>query len=371
MPAHAIALTARAHRWGGDGAMNRAALWLAGLCLVPPGPAATSPGTPAIPVGPERQGYWGFALGLYPAEAARRGFGFPPGLGEVAQLGASHVLVPVSWTQSDVRSADLAPDAETLSDGQLLEVIDEAHTQGLRALLMPQVRLRHASAQQWRGVLRPRDRAAWWRTYRAFVLPYAELARRAGVAMLVIGSELSSMSSVADGPHWAELSKAARAAYPGPLAYGANHDALDLSTPFEHVDVIGVSAYFPLGSRSPQDWARFERRWRRIGERLRALRRQAGKPLVLLEVGYPSQAGAAATPWNYTSSAPIDLEEQRAAYAALVSVAAQARWLDGVLFWHWFGPGGEHDRWYTPRGKPALVEVSRLFQARARRQRGP
>jgi len=308
---------------------------------------------PAIPSGPDPAGYWGFALGLHPEAADRRGFAFPPDVDEVRATGATHVLLPVSWTQDGVDGTALVPGRDTLADDLLVDVVRRAHAAGLGTILLPIVEIRGAGPKDWRGVIEPRDRARWWRSYARFVLRYARIAREEGVAMLVIGSELTSMSTDRDAGRWAELAERVRAVYPGPLAYGANHDALDLHAPFAHVDVVGVSAYFPLARDRDAPPEALRESWRRHAERLRLLHQRTGKPVVVLEVGYPSVDGAAVRPWDYTSGAPIDLEEQRAAYAALADAVRSSPWLHGVLLWHWLGPGGPHDRWYTPRNKPA------------------
>lgn len=314
---------------------------------------------------PDASGYWGFAVGLHPAEAARRGFAFPPDMREVRATGANYVLLPVSWEQHDVHATALNPHDETVSDAALIEVIAAAHAEDLNVILMPLIELHTGAAHDWRGVLRPADPAAWWGAYRAFILHYANLATASGVAMLVIGSELSSMSADVHRSEWDGLAASVRQAYPGQLAYGANHDALDLRGPWDVVDVVGVSAYFPL-QRDATTSTPFDASWRTIAERLAQVRSEIDKPLILLEVGYRSVRGATRKPWDYGSGGLVDVEEQRQAYSAFVNATHDAPWLHGALFWTWLGPGGPHDRWYTPRGKPALHEAERLLRARVR-----
>ena len=346
-------------------------VWLVAVAL---GLSASSAGGSANdcaihpPHGPDANGYWGFSVGLYPAEAERRGFAFPPDFEELRSTGARDVVLPVSFRQEGVTAVELLSSPDTLPDATLRHVIRDAHEARLGVVLLPLVDLVGGGPGEWRGVLRPANVDAWWRSYTRFLLHYAELAQTEGVEMLVIGSELSSLSGPGSEARWAGLTRSVRATYDGPLAYGANHDALDLRAPFAFVDVVGVSAYFPLTrSKDGRSGNLYAESWRRIARRLARLRRELDKPLVLLEVGYASVADATQHPWDYTSSMPIDLEEQRAAYAALTDVALDADWLDGVLFWNWLGPGGAHDRWYTPRGKPAMAEATRLLRGRTGR----
>jgi hypothetical protein len=320
----------------------------------------------------------GVAIGLYPEHPL-------PGLDEVRALGAEAVSMPVPWQIDDVASDRIAPFEGTIADGELVRMIAAAHgagtttatcrsagpdratTRRLRVALMPYLVVRDGNDGAWRGVLRPRDRAAWWRAYASFVLHYAAIAQRCGVDTLVLGSELSSMQGESD---WEALAKRVRGIYAGRLAYVSNHDALDLTAPFPHVDVAGVSAYFPLTRDLDAPVAELHAAWRKILVDLHRFAQRVDRPLVLFEVGYPSIDGAAVVPWDDTIGAPIDLEEQHRAYDAMTRGLLDAPWLHGTFFWIWYAPGGSLDRGYTVRGKPAEAVVRAYFEAvRARRSR--
>ena len=92
--------------------------------------------------------------------------------------------------------------------------------------------------------------------------------------------------------------------------------------------------------------------------------RLVGRPLVLTEVGYLSQRGAVAHPWDEGARDPIDLDEQKRAYAAVRQAWTPSLLLDGVYFWNWYGWGGDTSRSYTPRGKPAAEEIKLWFESR-------
>jgi hypothetical protein len=326
--------------------------------------AVLLPGHAAIPSPERAPALWGLAVGTYADEARRRGLPFPPDMTEVRALGASAVLLPVSWMQADARATHIEPGAETLADDRLVGMTRDASRAGLDVVWMPMVRLRDAASGMWRGELDPDTPDAWWRSYGRFIRHYAELARRAGVDVLVIGSELTSMAGAGDRARWQRLGRRVRRVFAGRLAYVANHDALDRRAPFAAVDIVGANAYFSLAD-DPDAPARVLRRaWARHARQLERLAHSTDKPLVLFEVGYPSMDGAAVRPWDYTSGAPIDLGEQRDAYEAFARTAGAAPWLDGALFWIWFGPGGVHDRYYTPRDKPAARVLRRLLSRR-------
>jgi hypothetical protein len=334
------------------------ALLLAAACAhpaLPPPPVAAGP-APAWSYPALR--WRGMALGLWdhaapePAYAAR--------LDEIAALGADAVLLPVSWRQTDVRSVELAPDpATTIPDETLREVIRAAHARRLAVLLFPIVHLDVIEAGAWRGTLAPRDVDAWWRAYRGFVTHYATLAAEEGVEVFSIGSELGATEAWRD--RWYALASEVERGYPGTLLYSANWDHYQHVSFWERVDAVGISAYAPLAARDGAADAELERAWRRTRAELTAFAAARGKPLVITELGYPSRAGAATAPWDYTRGGDVDLDEQRRCFAAFAAAWDGEAALAGVFVWIWWGAGGERDGGYTPRGKPAAEVIRRMF----------
>ena len=86
------------------------------------------------------------------------------------------------------------------------------------------------------------------------------------------------------------------------------------------------------------------------------------RPLMITELGYPSQKGGAVRPWHYTQSKKIDLETQRQAFSAFYQAWTGESHLIGVNLWNLWGLGGTQDTWYTLRGKPAFIEVKTLVK---------
>jgi hypothetical protein len=315
---------------------------------------ALAAGTPAAAKAPSaaRLLLRGVALGLYSEDP---GFSYAPLLDEIRQLGATDVELVINLYQENGASTRLfAHTRFTATDGAILRAAAEARARGLRVTLLPIVRLSAPRSGEWRGNLRPADPAAWWRSYRAMVLHYAALGRRAQAAGLVIGSELATLDTAAEP--WLALAQAVRRRFGGALLYAANWDHYRQARAFAASDAIALSAYFELGSPPAA-------RWRELRAELEAFARaEGGKPLVFTEVGYLSQRGAAAWPWKEAASEPVDLEEQRRCYRAFTEVWAGASSLGGVFFWNWYGWGGPRSRGYTPRGKPAAAEIARFLK---------
>jgi len=244
--------------------------------------------------------------------------------------------------------------------------VRQAHKRKLRVLLFPIVRLVETHGpNEWRGTLRPSDRAAWLASYGERLEELAKIAAEEHVAALAIGSELSSLDG--DGAFWAPLVQRIRVGFPGELVYSANWDRFEQVGLWALVDRAGVCAYFPLAQpgeqpRLPSLIGALETHKTRLGQ----LSARIAKPVILTELGYRSQPNALAEPWDEGSAVPVDaaaLEAQRLGFAAFRGAFTPApAWLDGFYVWNWYGWGGKRSRGYTPVDKPAMREVERLLE---------
>ncbi len=277
---------------------------------------------------------------------------------DAAAAGAPTLSVVVQWSQPHITSHEIEPHPiHSQRDDVVRRIIRRARARGMAVLVFPILWVEHRAPGAWRGTLAPDDRAAWWRAYRRFILHYAELAAEERAALLSVGSELSSMER--DAAAWRALIADVRARYSGRLLYSANWDHYAWVPFWDALDLVGITGYYRLAEvgRFDPPVADLVARWALIREHLGLWLQTVDRPLVITELGYPSVDGAAQAPWDYTGAQPVDLEEQRRCFQAFYEVWADAPELAGVFFWNWWGPGGPTDRWYTPRGKPAMHVV--------------
>lgn len=300
----------------------------------------------------------GVAVGLFFSEESAT---YLPWFWEVSRTGAESVSLVVTWHQGGVTSTSIAPGAQSPSDEAVRAAIGDAHGLGLRVMLFPIVTLDAAGPGEWRGRLAPSDAGAWFESYRAFVIHYADIAAEEGVETFSVGSELGSMESHAE--LWRALIEDVRSRYRGRLLYSANWDHYQLTPFWDAVDAIGVTAYYELVQSEGYTPSRDElvSAWgphiAAVGEV--ALREQ--RPVVITELGYTSQATAARYPWDYTAGGATDLGLQYTLYDAARVAWQDVPWLSGVYVWNWFGAGGSDDNGYTPRNKPAAAVLERWF----------
>ena len=294
-------------------------------------------------------------------------------LDHAIDLGATHVALIVQAQMDHIYASTInLVGAEVTSFSNLERVITLAKARDLKVILFPILWIDQRADGEWRGRLKPRDPDRWWSEYELWLNRLAAIGERHHVDMLSIGSELSSLEGERD--RWRSLIKRLRVNFSGALTYSANWDHFEKVDFWDLLDMIGITAYYPLTddpSRIKEEASaklmtdEMIERWKLI--RLSLIEwlenRKPRRPLFFTELGYPSQEGGAHKPWHYLQSAQVDLEVQRRAFEAFRHAWRGERHLRGVNIWNIWGLGGPHDAWYTLRGKPASAEVKRLFKS--------
>ena len=341
--------------------MKRAALLalLASATLI--GVALAAPRTGSAPTTQDGDFVRGVALGLFASDPE---WDYGPLVDEIRARGATDVLVVVNAYQTDRFSSDISlRSGRSPSEANVARTLEQVKRAGMRAAVMPVVRLERRAPREWRGLIAPADGLdAWFASYRSFVMPLARIAEKTGAARLVIGSELGSLERYED--QWRPLIREVRERFSGTMTYSANWDHADSVGFWDALDEVGLTAYFPVGGKESPSNEALAHAWRTPREQIARLRRQTGKPVLITEVGYTSRLGAAARPWEHTSSGKIDLELQRKLYRGFCNAFSETPSVAGFYVWNWFGFGGPRDASFTPRGKPAANELARCFARR-------
>ncbi len=302
----------------------------------------------------------GVALGLFATDPS---WDYGPLIEEIRARGATDVLVVVNAYQSDRFASDIAPrPGRSPSEATVARTLAQVRRAGMRVALMPVVRLKRRGPHDWRGVIAPADGLdAWFESYRRFVVPLARVAQNARAQRFVVGSELGSLEPYQD--HWRALISELRDDFSGVLSYSANWDHAHTVQFWDALDEVGLTAYFPLAaSDEPSSAESLARAWRTPRAAIEDLRRRIGKPVLITEIGYPSQASAAGQPWDDASSEELDLHLQQRLYRSFCDAFSQTPSISGFYVWNWFGFGGPRDLSFTPRGKPAANELAKCFE---------
>ncbi len=256
---------------------------------------------------------------------------------------------------------------ETPTDTSLAALIQYAHGIGLKVMLKPHVDLLNDPAH-YRGEIGPNfgeaEWAAWFASYREFILHYARLAAAAGADMFCVGCELGT--TVGRAGEWRGIIAEIRRVYRGPLVYADN---LVETNPqavgwWDAVDFIGQDAYPTLSEAADPSPEELLAGWLRFRDKLHALAVRWNKPLILTEIGFRSIHGGATNPWDWQRQGPVDLEVQARCYEATLKAVWGQPWLTGIYWWQWDpdpDDGGPADSGYSPHGKPAEIVLKAWY----------
>lgn len=327
---------------------------------LPPAPRTSTYAAAAVPV---QQNQLGMA---HPAWADDE-YELPESLAiidQIAGAGLGWVDLSATWYQPSITASAVAPNPDdTVRDDGIRAAVQRAHARGLKVMFTPYVNLPDDTD---RATIKPANVDAWFASYSTMVGHYADLAQSLGVEQFVTGAELTGTST--HESEWRAVVADVRTRFHGPVIYAANFDEVQQVKFWDAVDAIGVDAYYPLSMLPTHDVNALVGAWKPYVDALRDLSQHFDRPVVVDEIGYPSQRGATVEPWNYEYSATRDDEEQQAAYEAVRQAVwmPNAAWLKGVHFWMAPDiPGRSEDRQeldYTPFGKPAESVIRQLVQ---------
>ena len=278
-------------------------------------------------------------------------------LADLAATGATWVAMTPTLYVRDRRDSIVAATANTPSDDSLRAAIRSAHALGLKVLLKPHVDALAGGQRAW---LEPKDSAAWFATYRVYLLGYARLAREERCELFSVGTELALLTAPAHWGAWRALIAGVRAEYTGPLTYAANWHSVELVGFWRDLDYIGVDAYYPILGGTNHKLLRLG--WLPIEASLHAISAANGRPILFTEFGLSSQKGANKKPWDYGNFGALDLGVQAAYIQTFLDTFQSKTFVAGFLNWAWdANPGGPADKSMTLRGKPALGVFTGLF----------
>jgi len=233
----------------------------------------------------------------------------------------------------------------------------DAAANGLTVILKPHLWCGHG---HWCGEIAMRDPADWPRwfsEYERLAVHYALLARAHRIPIFCIGTELRGTTG--HEAEWRALIRKLRAIHPGFLTYCANwSDEVEQLRFWDALDVVGLSAYWPLADAPGADDRSLTTRFEQVLERMRRVGRQREKPVWFLEIGFPDVKDAWLTP-HKNDGTPDGGTDQGRAYRIVLETTAAQRFPDGLFFWKWPSRAPDPDRRfdYWPWGRAAEQAV--------------
>lgn len=261
-------------------------------------------------------------------------------LSKLKEAGCEWVCLSFYTLQDTVYATSIPFDyAYTVTDRDITAAVQEARKLGLKVCLKPVVNSRDGI---WRAHIGFPDQEGeaepywekWFASYTAFLIHYAELAEELACEMFCVGCEMVKTES--QSYRWRHTISEVRKVYGGPLVYNANHGKEEGIDWFDAVDVIGTSAYYPVGNKPGDTEENMIRNWLPVRDKLKRLHEKFNKPIMFVEIGCRSALGCATMPWDFKHrDLPVNEEEQANFYSSVINVFWDEPWFSGFFWWDW------------------------------------
>ena len=281
----------------------------------------------------------------------------------LASNGLDWICITVNAWQEYFYSTHIFSHYEyTQTDDDIRAAIKLAKSLGLKVCLKPMVNCLDGS---WRAKINfPEDKdghgywAEWFKSYDTFMGYYAHMAEQLGVEMLCTGCEMEGMDRQAD--HCRKMIDKVRQVYSGILMHNVNHGDELSSKWLDAVDVIGISAYYPVTDGENRGPEVMRSKWADVVQILKKCHEKYDKPIMFAEVGVRNEKGCTQYPWDFQDrpEVPIDEDEQSDFYETAMEATWDIPWFAGYFWWDWKAviPAEtemKHDRDFTVYGKKA------------------
>lgn len=264
--------------------------------------------------------------------------------------GANYIVLVPNALQETPQSEeiDFTSDA-TVSDKELIQMIDYIHKKGLSVFLKPTVNCKNGT---WRAHINFFDHdvpcepkwSNWFASYTAFQLHFAKIAEKTKCEIFSPGCEMVMSQRRSD--EWRQLIADIRKVYHGKITYNTDKYQEDHVDWWDCVDIISSSGYYPLEN------------WEQELDRIEAVVQKFNKPFFFAECGCMSTKGSSKAPNDWTIRGDADLDEQRDWYVSMFEACRKRPWVEGFCLWDWRGRQYSLDKaasdcGYDIYGKPA------------------
>ena len=298
----------------------------------------------------------------------------------LAEAGANSVCIAFATEMRTAQTPEFGwadQNRRMVSDDEIRRAIELAGENGMKVILKPVINCRDRTWRAWIKFYRPvtaeerargvtgtldpwqddpvtlegmvvddRQWTVWWERYTAFILHYARIAEEKDVEILCLGCEMSSTEAFDD--RWRALIADVREVYHGALTYDVNHGREDQVSWWDAVDVVSISAYYPVpppegtsledAVKQTTPVAEIVAELEKIKAELAAFSARWKKPILFIETGVVNVRGCARYPWSQPRDPrlhPTDELEQANYYQAMFEVFYDEPWFLGFAWWDW------------------------------------
>lgn len=279
-------------------------------------------------------------------------------LTELSSIGINTIYIVTFFQCRDEFHDSVYAGENTVSTSTIRLIIDLTRDAGIEPILKPHV---NPDNKVPRHCMEPDDPKRWIELYGSLLIEYAELSAEYDLNAFVIGTELDN---IVDSPWFRErLLGDVRDVYDGELIYAASFDHFLSTSIWDHVDAVGVNAYFNMCRAESCPRSELVESWNYWLNLLDRFSVSKGKPVYITEIGYYSRKGCAINPGDWTRKSEICFEEQAKAYEALLCQAGGFDSIEGIFWWQWeLNNAWNNDSAdYTPKDKPAEAVIEKYW----------
>lgn len=276
----------------------------------------------------------------------------------VALTGANYVTLVPNGLQETPQSENISYTSEgTVSDEELIALIEYAHKKGLKVALKPTANCKNGT---WRAFINFFDHEVvcepkwsnWFASYTKFQLHYAKMAQETGCELFIAGCEMVMSERRCD--EWRTLIGEIKKVYSGPVTYNTDKYQEDHVQWWDCVDIISSSGYYPTG------------KWEQELDRIEAVVKKFNKPFFFAECGCMSTEGSCTVPNDWGFKGGINLQQQADWYAEMFEACKKRDWVEGFCLWDWAGRQyplnkASQNGGYDIYGKPAQDVVKKYY----------
>lgn len=234
----------------------------------------------------------------------------------------------------------------------------------IKRMLKPQIWIKGGKFTGFIAMANDDDWKLLEQNYEDFILHYAKLAQEENIELFCLGTELKLF--VKNRPEfWISLISKIRTIYTGQLTYAANWDSYKQVSFWQHLDCIGIDAYFPLSmSETPSVQALIES-WKTTKTALSTFSQNHQKSIIFTEYGYRSIDFCAQEPWDSEIQGNYNDTAQNNALTAMYATFWNEPWFAGGFLWKWFDnhadAGGIHHTGFTVQNKKSEHLVKQFY----------
>lgn len=279
----------------------------------------------------------------------------------VKRTGVNSVVLAPAGLQNSAQSIAIDYEGEyTVSDEELILIINKFHELGLRVILKPTVNCLDGT---WRAHINFFDIdvpcepkwSDWFKSYDKFILHYAKIAEKTNCFMFVVGCEM--VQAQRREREFRALISKVKEDYSGLVTYNTDKYQEAEVKFWDVVDVISSSGYYPIND------------WDIQLKRIQKVVCEYNKPFFFIETGCPSRVGSSLIPNNWELRGGPSMEEQAKYYEVMFQKTKDVDWVGGFGLWDWQSSlydedKAKDDNGYGVLGKPAEKIIKEFYSSK-------